>query len=155
MEPITAVLTGIALVKQSVEFIKSNIETVNDIGEIVGAIDNLLDGEKQVQKERFSSGSIISSHKSAASDIIDAKLAQEAIAEMRTLISYRFGPSTWKEILDERARREQEYKEQLAKERKIKLQKRKELQTIMTYVGLGVGLILLVVASVFGYIELT
>ena len=74
---------------------------------------------------------------------------------MRTLISYRFGPSTWKEILDERARREQEYKEQLAKERKIKLQKRKELQTIMTYVGLGVGLILLVVASVFGYIELT
>ena len=155
MEPITAVLTGIALVKQSVEFIKSNIETVNDIGEIVGAIDNLLDGEKQVQKERFSSGSIISSHKSAASDIIDAKLAQEAIAEMRTLISYRFGPSTWKEILDERARREQEYKEQLAKERKIKLQKRKELQTIMTYVGLGVGLILLVVASIFGYIELT
>jgi len=155
MEPITAVLTGIALVKQSVEFIKSNIETVNDIGEIVGAIDNLLDGEKQVQKERFSGGSIISSHKSAASDIIDAKLAQEAIAEMRALISYRFGPSTWKEILDERARREQEYKEQLAKERKIKLQKRKELQTIMTYVGLGVGLILLVVASVFGYIELT
>ena len=155
MEPITAVLTGIALVKQSVEFIKSNIETVNDIGEIVGAIDNLLDGEKQVQQERFSGGSIISSHKSAASDIIDAKLAQEAIAEMRTLISYRFGPSTWKEILDERARREQEYKEQLAKERKIKLQKRKELQTIMTYVGLGVGLILLVVASVFGYIELT
>ena len=155
MEPITAVLTGIALVKQSVEFIKSNIETVNDIGEIVGAIDNLLDGEKQVQKERFSGGSIISSHKSAASDIIDAKLAQEAIAEMRALISYRFGPSTWKEILDERARREQEYREQLARERKIKLQKRKELQTIMTYVGLGVGLILLVVASVFGYIELT
>ena len=155
MEPITAVLTGIALVKQSVEFIKSNIETVNDIGEIVGAIDNLLDGEKQVQKERFSGGSIISSHKSAASDIIDAKLAQEAIAEMRALISYRFGPSTWKEILDERARREQEYKEQLAKERKIKLQKKQELQTIMTYVGLGVGLILLVVASIFGYIELT
>jgi hypothetical protein len=56
MEPITAVLTGIALVKQSVEFIKSNIETVKDIGEIVGAIDNLLDGEKQVQKERFSGG---------------------------------------------------------------------------------------------------
>lgn len=155
MEPITAVLTGIALVKQSVEFIKSNIETVNDIGEIVGAIDNLLDGEKQVQKERFGTRNIIASHKSAASDIIDAKLAQEAIAEMRALISYRFGPSTWKEILDERARREQEYREQLAREKKIKLQKRKELQTIMTYIGLGVGFILLVVASIFGYIELT
>jgi uncharacterized membrane protein len=154
MEPITAVLTGIALVKQSVEFIKSNIETVNDIGEIVGAIDNLLDGEKQVQKERFSSGSIISSHKSAASDIIDAKLAQEAIAEMRTLISYRFGPSTWKEILDERARREQEHKELVAKERKIKLQKKQELQKVMTYLGLGVGFLLLIAASIFGYIEL-
>jgi hypothetical protein len=154
MEPITAVLTGIALVKQSVEFIKSNIETVNDIGEIVGAIDNLLDGEKQVQKERFSGGSIISSHKSAASDIIDAKLAQEAIAEMRTLISYRFGPSTWKEILDERARREQEHKELVAKERKIKLQKKQELQKVMTYLGLGVGFLLLIAASIFGYIEL-
>ena len=155
MEPITAVLTGIALVKQSVEFIKSNIETAKDISEIVGAIDNLLDGEKQVQKERFGTRNIIASHKSAASDIIDAKLAQEAIAEMRALISYRFGPSTWKEILDERARREQEYREQLAREKKIKLQKRKELQTIMTYIGLGVGFILLVVASIFGYIELT
>lgn len=155
MEPITAVLTGIALVKQSVEFIKSNIETAKDISEIVGAIDNLLDGEKQVQKERFGTRNIIASHKSAASDIIDAKLAQEAIAEMRALISYRFGPSTWKEILDERARREQEYREQLAREKKIKLQKRKELQTIMTYIGLGVGFVLLVVASIFGYIELT
>lgn len=155
MEPITTVLTGIALVKQSVEFIKSNIETVKDIGEIVGAIDNLLDGEKQVQKERFGTKNIIASHKSAASDIIDAKLAQEALAEMRTLISYRFGPSTWKEILDERAKREQEYREQEARERKIRLQKKKELQTIMTYVGLGVGFILLIIASVFGYIELT
>ena len=154
MEPITTVLTGIALVKQSVEFIKSNIETVKDIGEIVGAIDNLLDGEKQVQKERFGTKNIISSHKSAASDIIDAKLAQEALAEMRTLISYRFGPSTWKEILDERARREQEHKELVAKERKIKLQKKQELQKVMTYLGLGVGFLLLIAASIFGYIEL-
>ena len=154
MEPITAVLTGIALVKQSVEFIKSNIETVNDIGEIVGAIDNLLDGEKQVQKERFSGGSIISSHKSAASDIIDAKLAQEALSEMRSLINFRFGPDTWKTIVDERARRLQEHKEQLAKERKIKLQKKQELQKVMTYVGLGVGFLLLIAASIFGYIEL-
>jgi uncharacterized membrane protein len=98
--------------------------------------------------------SIISSHKSAASDIIDAKLAQEALAEMRTLISYRFGPSTWKEILDERARREQEHKELVAKERKIKLQKKQELQKVMAYVGLGVGFLLLIAASIFGYIEL-
>ena len=32
MEPISTALAGIALVQQSVEFIKKNIETVQDIG---------------------------------------------------------------------------------------------------------------------------
>ena len=153
MEPITTVLTGIALVKQSVEFIKSNIETVKDIGEIVGAIDGLLDGEKQVQQERYTNKGILSSHKSAASDIIDAKLAQEALSEMRSLINFRFGSETWQTIVNERARRLQEEKEILAEQRKVRLQKKQEMQTVMTYIGIGVGFVLLVVASIFGYIE--
>ena len=49
---VAEILTGIALVKQSVDFIKSNIDTVKDIGEIGDTIENLFVGEEQCQKAR-------------------------------------------------------------------------------------------------------
>ena len=42
---IAEVLTGIALVQKSVEFIKSNISTVQDISQIAGQIDALFTGQ--------------------------------------------------------------------------------------------------------------
>ena len=39
--PVAEILAGIALVKSSVDFIKSNIDTCKDIGELGSAIDNL------------------------------------------------------------------------------------------------------------------
>ena len=50
VEPVTAVLTGIALVKKSVDFIKQNIETCNDIGDIIGHIDKAMTGEEKVEE---------------------------------------------------------------------------------------------------------
>ena len=128
MEPISTVLAGYALVKQSVDFIKGNIETVNDIRDIFGHVENLLNGEQQIQKERFGNKSLIGQTKDAASSVIDAKLAQEAIAEMRSLINFRFGPNTWKEIVDQRAKRLQEEKELIEKERKERIKRKAETQ---------------------------
>ena len=54
VEPVTAVLTGIALVKKSVDFIKSNISTAQDIGDIIGHVDKALSGQQQVIKDRDS-----------------------------------------------------------------------------------------------------
>ena len=53
VEPVT-ILTGIALVKKSVDFIKGNIGTVQDIGDIIGHVDKALSGQQQVIKERDS-----------------------------------------------------------------------------------------------------
>jgi hypothetical protein len=153
MEPITTVLTGIALVKQSVEFIKSNIETVKDIGEIAEAIDGLFAGEQQVQKERFGNKSIIASHKSVASDIIDAKLAQEKLYEMSMLIDLRFGNGTWQQIVNERAKRIQEEKKAEAERRKQEQIRKEHVQDILVKVGIGVSIILIAIGSVFGVIE--
>ena len=153
MEPITTVLTGIALVKQSVEFIKSNIETVKDIGEIAEAIDGLFAGEQQVQKERFGNKSIIASHKSVASDIIDAKLAQEKLYEMSMLIDLRFGSGTWQQIVNERAKRIQEEKKAEAERRKQEQIRKEHVQDILVKVGIGVSIILIAIGSVFGVIE--
>ena len=52
VEPVTAVLTGIALVKKSVDFIKSNISTAQDIGDIIGHVDKALNGQQDVIKKR-------------------------------------------------------------------------------------------------------
>ena len=85
-EPISAALTGIAILK-SVDFIKSNIATANDIKDIAGALDGLFAGEKQVKVNVFDK-SMLGQTKDAASKVIDAKLAQ-AMDEMRVLINHR------------------------------------------------------------------
>ena len=126
MDPISTGLAGITLVQKSVEFIKSNINTANDIKDIAGAIDGLFAGEKQVQQERFGSKSLIGQTKDAASSVIDAKLAQEQMEEISILINNRFGYGTWRQIVNERARRIQEEKERIAEAKRIKRKQREE-----------------------------
>ena len=113
MEPISTALTGIALVQKSVDFIKQNISTANDIKDIAGSIDALFAGEKQVQQERFGNKSVLGQTKDAAHSVIDAKLAQEKMEEISILIDNRFGYGTWRQIVNERAKRLQEEKEQI------------------------------------------
>jgi hypothetical protein len=126
MDPISTGLAGITLVQKSVEFIKSNINTANDIKDIAGAIDGLFAGEKQVQQERFGSKSLIGQTKDAASSVIDAKLAQEQMEEISILINNRFGYGTWRQIVNERAKRIQEEKERIAEAKRIKRKQREE-----------------------------
>ena len=52
VEPISTALAGLALVKKSVEFIKSNISTAKDIGDIINHVDAAMNGEQQLIKER-------------------------------------------------------------------------------------------------------
>jgi hypothetical protein len=113
---VAEILAGIALVKSSVEFIKSNINTAKDIGEIAGAIDGLFRGAEECQKSRNKKASRQGIKdqfgiNSVAQEVIDAKLAEEKLQEMRNLVDMRFGPGTWQSILDLRAKRIQEEKE--------------------------------------------
>ena len=52
VEPVTAVLTGIALVKQATSFIKENINTVQDISGVAKQIDQMFTGQQEINKER-------------------------------------------------------------------------------------------------------
>ena len=115
MEPISTALAGIALVKSSVDFIKTHINTAKDIGEIAGQIDALFVGQKQVQEASNRKAGVGLSDQfgvqSVAQEMIDAKLAAEKLQEVANMVNMRFGPDTWKEILAERNRRIQEAKE--------------------------------------------
>jgi hypothetical protein len=147
---IAETLAGIALVKSAVDGIKSAIGTAKDVGEIAGHIDNLLTGEKQVQEQRSrKSGASLGDQfgiKSVAQEIIDARLAQEQVQEMRTMIDMRFGPGTWQSIVDERARRIKEAKEA---ERQARIQAQREHEEFMEGLKQS-ALVSLVVAIAIG-----
>jgi hypothetical protein len=144
---IAEVLTGIALVQKSVEFIKSNINTVQDIGQIAGQIDDLFRGEKEAQqaRSRKAGGGLGDQFgvDTVAKEIIDAKIAAEKLQEVATLIDMRFGPGTWKGIVAERAKRMQEAKEAAAAERRRKLQEAKEFEEMMKQIVLVAGVALM------------
>lgn len=142
MDPISTGLAGMALVQKSVEFIKSNISTANDIRDIAGAIDGLFAGEKQVQRERFGGKSVLGQTKDAAHSVIDAKLAQEQMEEMSILIDNRFGYGTWRQIVNERAKRLQEEKQQIKEQKAAARRRKEEFQEAAKIIGWVVGGIL-------------
>ena len=144
MDPISTGLAGIALVQKSVDFIKSNISTANDIRDIAGAIDGLFQGEKQVQKERFGNKSLLGQSKDAAHAVIDAKLAQEQLEEMSILIDNRFGYGTWRAIIAERNKRIQEEKQQIAEAKRKQQKEREETIELIKIGSIVIGSIILV-----------
>jgi hypothetical protein len=159
MEPISTALAGIALVKQSVDFIKTHINTVQDIGQIASQIDNLFTGEKQIQQARNKkSGTGLGDQlgvDTVAKEVIDAKLAAEKLQEVATMVDMRFGHGTWKGIVAERAKRLQEQREAEAKARREMIRKAKEFEETMKTVGIvtailavAVGFLITVMVSV-------
>jgi hypothetical protein len=145
MDPISTGLAGIALVQKSVDFIKSNINTANDIRDIAGAIDGLFQGEKQVQKQRFGDKSLLGQSRDAAHAVIDAKLAQEQLEEISIMIDNRFGYGTWRQIVNERAKRIQEEKEQIAEAKRKQQKEREETMELIKIGSIVIGSIILIV----------
>ena len=146
MEPISTALAGFALFKSAVDGIKSVIGTANDVSEIAGYIDNLFEGDKQVQQksnkkscvgvgDQFGVGNV-------AREIIDAKLAQEQMQEIATMVDMRFGHGTWRSIVDERARRIQEAREQAAIAKREQMRKARETEESVKTALLVIGVII-------------
>ena len=148
VEPVTAVLTRIALVKKSVDFVKSNISTAQDIGDIIGHVDKALNGQQQVIKERDSKNVDHFATENIAKEVIDAKLAQEHLNEMRQLIDYRFGHGTWAYILQERKRRIDAKKLAIKEEKARRLKKRQEIEEYVKYGFITIAVILFMVVAI-------
>jgi uncharacterized membrane protein len=66
--------------------------------------------------------------------------------EVANMVNLRFGPNTWKEILEERARRIQEQKEH---ERLLRIQKAKETKELMDALKM-IGLVTLSLVVIVG-----
>ena len=153
MEPISTALAGFALFKSAVDGIKSAIGTANDVSEIAGYIDNLFEGERQVQQKRNKKSGVGVGDQfgvgNVAREIIDAKLAAEQMQEIASMVDMRFGPGTWKSIVDEMARRIQEAREQAAAARREKLKKAQEMEENIKTALLVIGVVIVSVGLFF------
>ena len=134
---VAEILTGIALVQKSVEFIKSNISTVQDISGIAKQIDGFFEGEAQMNKKSGTMG--IKEQfgiESTATDFIDRKLLEEKRNELKQIINLRFGPTAWDQILAERANRISEAKEAVRLRKVEKRQQQKEIIDTLQTMGI-------------------
>ena len=143
---IAETLAGIALFKSAVDGIKSAINTANDISEIGGFIDQLFEGEKQVQEQRNKKAGVSSFDTgNVAREIIDARLAQEQMREIATMVDLRFGPGTWKSILEERNKRIREAKEA---ETRAALERQQQTEEWIEMAQVGLAVVFIVVLAI-------
>ena len=156
MEPISTALAGIALFKSAVDGIKGAISTANDVGEIAGYLDNLFEGEKQVQQRRNQQSGVGVGEqfgiKHVAQEVIDAKLAKEQMQEIASMVDLRFGHGTWRSIVDERAKRIREAKEAEAEARRKRIQEERERAENMKQVLTISGALLVAILFFIGMI---
>ena len=154
-------ITAISLVRSAVKGIKSCIKTAEDLGEISGYIDQMMDGHEKLKeadkpptraqqwgsliqnklgksKDKTSLGAVAQAH-------IDRLYAEEAIESIALAINKRFGFSTWENILLERS--------ELISEEKKKVREKKEADTkfqkkLIEWVGGGVVVLIGVIGMV-------
>ena len=156
---IAETLAGISLFKAAVDGIKSAIGTANDVSDIASYIDGLFEGEKQVQQLRSKKsgvGGVADQFgvKSVATEVINAKLAEEQMREIASMVDMRFGHGTWKGITEERAKRIREAREAAVQARREKLKKAKELEDNIK-MGIGIFSIVLIVVGLFMFLMIS
>ena len=83
-----------------------------------------------------------------AKEIIDARLAQEKLQEVATMVDMRFGHGTWAGILAERQKRIQAQREAQAKARKEAQMRQDELIENIKMFVIVAGIVALAVAII-------
>lgn len=152
VDPVTAALTGIALVTKVTEHIKQGINAYKSVADLGDQIELLFAGEQQCQKSRNKQANKSDpfSTNSVAKEILDHKLAQEKLQEVAVAVDMRFGHGTWAGILAERQRRIREARE-AARQAEME-RRRQQIQNMETLKAAAVGVItaVLLVASLVG-----
>jgi hypothetical protein len=147
VEPISTALAGLALVKQSVEFIKSNISTAKDIGDIINHVDAAMSGEQQLIKERDRKGDDPFAVENVAKSVLDARIARENLQELKLLVEMRF-PGAWGQILAERKRRIDAKKQAIKEAKAKKIKKMQEIEEYVKYGFIALATVLFIGVSV-------
>lgn len=139
VDPVTAALTGIALVTKVSDTIKQGIGAYRNVAEMGEQLEQLFRGEQECMAARNRKESRHSnfSTEGIAQEVIEHKLAQERLREVGVEIDMRFGHGTWQSILAERQRRIQEAREAAKKAAIERRRQQHELQETIKAIAIG------------------
>ena len=143
VEPVTTIIGGLAAARSAIDFLKQNVNAFNDAKTIGQQIGQILQGHDEFNKARYDSKMAAKlGIKDVASDMIEMKLQQEELYQLRLIVNNRFGSTFYDDILKERERRIHDQKEAIKKAKAAQLKKRQELIGILKALGIAFGIAL-------------
>tara|TARA_X000001316_G_C917325_1_gene31546 strand:- start:157 stop:639 length:483 start_codon:yes stop_codon:yes gene_type:complete len=129
VEPVTTIIGGLAAARSAIDFLKANVNAFNDARTIGQQIGQILQGHDEFNKARYDPKMAAKlGIKDVASDMIEMKLQQEELYQLRVIVNNRFGSTFYDDILKEREKRIHEQKE---KEKSMRLKKAKQRKEII------------------------
>jgi hypothetical protein len=145
MEPISAALTGLALARQGIAFIKENIESANDAKAMATQLANVFQGHKEFNKQRYD-GTL--SLKEVAEQRIEMRQQQEQLYQLKMLLDVRFGHGFYDSIqrdFQEQVRQQEEKKKEA---RRAAIRRRTELERQAKIASIVMGIMMLVISAI-------
>ena len=143
VEPVTTIIGGLAAARSAINFLKENVDAFNDARTIGQQIGQILQGHDEFNKARYDTKMQAKlGIKDVASDMIEMKLQQEELYQLRLIVNNRFGSKFYDDILKEREKRIHDRKEAIKKAKAAQLKKRQELIGILKALGIAVGIAL-------------
>jgi len=143
VEPVTTIIGGLAAARSAIDFLKQNANAFNDAKTIGQQIGQILQGHDEFNKARYDSKMAAKlGIKDVASDMIEMKLQQEELYQLRLICNNRFGSTFFDSVLKERERRIHEQKEAVKKAKAAQLKKRQELIGILKAFGIAIAVAL-------------
>lgn len=138
MEPISAALTGLALARSGINFIKENIDSAKSAVEIGQQLSSIFQGFDEFNKQRYSQKT---GFKDVATEMIEYKNLQNELYNLKVQINMTYGHGFYESIVAERKKRIEERDDKLRRARIRKRKETEEVLEILLKVFIGVSLI--------------
>lgn len=143
MEPISAALTGLALARSGINFIKENIDSAKSAVEMGQQLSSIFQGFDDFNKQRYSQNT---GFKDVATEMIEYKNLQNELYALKVQINMTYGHGFYESIVAERKKRIEERDEKL---RLARIRKRKETEEVLQILLKGfIGVSLIGTAAV-------
>ena len=142
--PVAEILAGAALVKASIDGIKSTIGAAKDISQITTDLDNLFTGAQQIRQQKKQAKA---TGQSATEIVIQEELAKEAIEAAKQLIMARWDWGVWQKVVSLQKEQALAAKHKAAADARAAQVRKEELESAAT-VGASLILGILVVTII-------
>jgi len=143
--PVAEILAGAALVKASIEGIKSTIGAAKDIGAITTDLDNLFTGAQQIRQQKKQAKA---TGQSATEIIIQEELAKEAIEDAKQLIMARWDWGVWQKVVSLQKEMQLAAKHKAAADARAAKVRKEEFESAATVgVSLILGILVVLIAA--------